>query len=526
MSNLRIGGLSSGLDTDQIIEDLMKARRMRVDSLKQKKQQSEWQREDLRTINNTLRALRDTAFNMKLQGAYQAKKAASSNEAAVTASAGALAAAGSYIVTVTQLAQGVSKGSQDSLAEESNADGTVKTLKEQFSLPDSITFTLEGKMKADGSGTRYSQSFTIDTTTATINTLVSEINKHSGTLGITASYDSGNNRFFLATNGTGPDYGIKAAADPDGLLSDAGGDGSGKLKLLLQTGTLYQGQNAQFSIGDTPAMTSATNNVTVNGITLTLKQGGGATSTITVTRDTDAVYNSIKSFIDQYNSAIDTINKELSEERYKDYLPLTDDQREQLSDEQEKAWEEKARSGMLRNDSYLAGVVGKMRSAVGGKVSGITPVTIDGKSVTHNSLASIGIITGQYTEGGKLYLKNDGADLKKAIQDDPEGVMKLFANVSATYEEQGIARRLYDVAANAVNGVIDRAGVESTYTLYDKSVLGKRLADYDKRIKDMENSLVKTEDRYYRQFTALEKAISRMNAQSAWLAQQFNPGSR
>lgn len=525
-SNLRIGGLSTGMDIDQIVKDLMKAHRMKTDGLKQKKQQVEWQRADFRAVNNSLRTLKDMAFNMKLQGPYQAKKATSSSEAAVAVTAGASAAAGSYIVTVMQLAQGVSKGSQNPVPEESNSDGTVKKLKDQFSLPDSITFTLEGKMKADGSGTRYSQSFTIDTATSTINTLVSEINKYSITLGMTASYDSANNRFFLTTNGTGSDYGIKVLADSDNLLSDANGDGSGKLKLLLQAGTLYQGQNAQFSVGDTPAMTSATNTVSVNGLTLSLKQGGGATSTITVTKDTDAVYNSIKSFVDQYNTTLDTVNKELAEERYKDYLPLTDEQKEKLSEKQQEKWEEKARSGMLRNDPFLTGVVGKMRSAVMGEVSGITPVTVGGKSATHNSLAAVGIITGHYTEGGKLSLKNDGADLRKAIENDPDGVMKLFAGDSVTDSEQGIARRLYDVAANAIKQIADKAGSESTFSLYDKSILGKRLSDYDKEIKDMEDRLIKLEDRYYKQFTAMEKAIGRMNSQSAWLVQQFNSGTK
>jgi len=84
-SGLRIGGLASGIDTDSIIKDLMKAQRIPVDKLKQNKQVFQWQQEGYREINNSLRAFRDKVFNMKLQATYLAKKAASSNEAAFTA---------------------------------------------------------------------------------------------------------------------------------------------------------------------------------------------------------------------------------------------------------------------------------------------------------------------------------------------------------------------------------------------------------------------------------------------------------
>ncbi|MFZ5632091.1 MAG: flagellar filament capping protein FliD [Bacillota bacterium] len=525
MSDLRIGGLATGMDIDQIVKDLMRAHRMKVERIRQKRQLVEWQRTDYRTINNSLRTLRDMVFNMKLKGPYLAKNAASSNEFVVAATAGVSAAPGSYTVTVDWLAQGVTRGSQSRLAEESNSDGTIKTLNQQFTtLPaGNITFTLVGKIGTDGV-TRNSHDFTIDTTTATVNTLVSEINNYSDTLGITASYDAANNRFFLTTNGTGSEYGIGVSSDSDSLLSSATGNAAdSKLQLAIQTGAAATaGQDAQFSFGDAAGMTSHTNTVTINGITLSFKDAG--TSTVTVSRDTDAVYNSIKSFIDQYNTTIDLINKELKEERYKDYLPLTDEEREKLSDKQEEEWEEKAKSGMLRNDSYLTGLLGKMRSAMGGVVSGITSVIMDGKTVTHNSLASIGIITGDYSEGGKLYLKNGGADLKAAIQADPDGVMKLFNNDSTVAEEKGLAARLYDEVDKGVDDIIEKAGAESTFSLRDDSVLGKKLYDLDKQVNTWEERLIQIEDRYWRQFTALEKAISQMNAQSAWLAQQFGAG--
>ncbi len=523
MSTLRIGGLATGMDIDQIVSDLMKIQRMRLDRIKQNRQLLEWQRADFRAVHASLVTLRETAFKLRVQGTFLAKSATSSNETAVTATAGTSAAAGTYSVTVWQLAQGITKGSQAALPDEKNPDGSVKTLKEQFSsLADSITFTLEGKV-GDG-GARVSRDFVIDTTTATINTLVAQINEHSSSLGIRASYDSTNNRFYLTTTGTGSDYGIRVVDDQNGFLSDAAGAGTGTLNLLLQTGTIYEGQNALFDFGDVAGITSKTNTAAVNGITLYLKEGGGATGTITVQADVDAVYSSIKALVDQYNATIDLIYKELSEERYRDYLPLTDDQREKLSDDQEAKWEEKARSGMLRNDAMLSMYTAKFRLAMGSVVSSIEPAEVDGKTVTHNNLASIGIVTGTYAEKGKLYLRNDGKDLRRAIEADPEGVMNLFTQNTGVPGEMGIAQRLYDDLNGAIRSIVDKAGAESTFSLYDSSTLGKKLRKLDGEIARWENLLVKMEERYWKQFTAMEKAINKLNTQSMWLAQQFSYG--
>lgn len=521
-SNFRVGGLASGMDIDQMVGDLIKVQRLKVDRIKQKRQQAEWQRVDFRKINSSLMTFRNSALNIRLQGTFLSKSVNSSNANAVTASANSSAANGSYSITVTNLAGGVTKGNQNPLADEKNADGTTKTLKEQFpDLDDNITFTLTGKKGADGI-TRNSHAFTIDTTNATIDTLVSDINKHSSSLGITASYDSANNRFFLTTNGTGEEYGIMVANDSDNLLSDAIGTGSGQLQLHIQSENLYRGQNALFSFGDVTDMESSTNTATVNGITLNLKEGGGATSMIAITKNVDAIYNSITAFMEQYNTTIDLIKNELSEELYKNFLPLTNEQREKLSEKQQESWEEKAKSGLLRNDTYLQRLTFKMRMAINTVVSNIAPVTVNGKSVNYNSMAAIGIITGQYKEEGKLNLEKNGTTLREAIENDLEGVMKIFTQNTDIPGEKGIAQRLYDEVNNGINGIIGKAGIQSEFNLYDNSFLGKTLTKQDKQIEDWEKRLLKIEDRYYKQFTAMEKALDKMNRQSVWLSNQFD----
>ncbi|NTW06110.1 MAG: hypothetical protein HGA27_08350, partial [Peptococcaceae bacterium] len=106
MSNMRISGLASGMDIDQMVTDLMKAHSYKLDKIKQNTQVAQWQKDDYLSINNSLRSLRDSSSDMRLQATYSVNKSISSNEDALTASAGSAATPGSYGVTVNQLAQG------------------------------------------------------------------------------------------------------------------------------------------------------------------------------------------------------------------------------------------------------------------------------------------------------------------------------------------------------------------------------------------------------------------------------------
>ena len=110
---LRVSGLASGMDIDQLVSELMRAHRMRVDKSYQQRQILEWQREDYRTINSKLLALRNAAFDMKLQGTFMGKSAFSSNSNVLTATAGVNAGVGEYSITVHSLASGVTKSSTE-----------------------------------------------------------------------------------------------------------------------------------------------------------------------------------------------------------------------------------------------------------------------------------------------------------------------------------------------------------------------------------------------------------------------------
>jgi flagellar hook-associated protein 2 len=260
------------------------------------------------------------------------------------------------------------------------------------------------------------------------------------------------------------------------------------------------------------------NNFAIAGITFNAKKVSTETVTVVVSQDVDSVVTNIKKFVEKYNTLIEEINKETSEKLNRDFQPLTAEQKVDMSADEIKLWEEKARSGMLANDQLLSGGLNSLRRSLSDAVSGLPVGQL-------KSLAEIGIsnanvtgssISGAYSDLGKLYI--DETKLKGAILRNPDEVMALFATDGSTESTDGIATRLYDKAAVLFKQITNRAGtatsVESNYEL------GKESQQITKQITALTLRLQNQETRYYNQFTAMEKFISQMNSQSTWLTQQ------
>lgn len=513
ISPTRYFGLSgSGLDIDQMVSDLMKAHRTRQDKIKQNKTIAEWQREQYREINNSLRSLRDSALNMKLQKTYLTKEATSSNEGIVKVSASNNAVAGNYSIKVTALASNARLNSSEAVS----FDASKTNLHDQLGLTSTnpVVFKING-----------SHEISIDPNTDTIDTLVSKINSAKKTVvvggvstevsaGVSASFDKTLSRMFISSTTTG------AAASIDFDNSSNADELFNALKLdgnpdpgITDPFAAVNGTDAAFELNGT-LLTEATNQFTIAGVSYSLT-GTSASETVSVNiaSDTDAIYDSIKTFVDLYNTTIDQVNSKLSQERDRDYLPLTDEEREGLTDEQEKQWEEKAKTGLLRSDTLLTGIVSSIRSDLASIVSNT--------GSSYNSLASIGIATGDYTEKGKLYI-DDEDKLKEAISADPDAVMNLFTKSSEVEGEEGLAARVYDDLNSGINQLISKAGSGSSYTTVDNSTLGEKITDYEEQIDIWDDRLQDMEDRYYTQFTAMETALNRMSQQSSWLTQMFS----
>ena len=250
---------------------------------------------------------------------------------------------------------------------------------------------------------------------------------------------------------------------------------------------------------------------------------GGTTAapvTMQATADTKAAKEQITEFVEKYNEMIDEFNKQLKESKYRDYAPLTAEQRKDMSENEQKLWDEKAKSGLLRSDSIIRDGMAKMRETFMGSVAGLGDKFMD-------SLAEIGITTSKdMKNSGKLVI-NEGK-LDAALEKDPDQVFKMFSQtgdvtvkeqivngktVKVTEDSRGIAWRLRDEMKKMTTQIEKQAGrdgaVNNTFSL------GRAINESDTRMTKLQAKLRDVEARYWKQFTAMEQAINKANKQSS-----------
>lgn len=256
-------------------------------------------------------------------------------------------------------------------------------------------------------------------------------------------------------------------------------------------------------------LTSSNTTLDVNGLSLNLVSASDREVKVTVSNDSTAVYDAIKDFVEQYNSALSEMNKYYYADSARGYDPLTDDQKEAMSDEEVEKWETKIKDSLLRRDSTLSGILETFRTSL----TGITVKASDGKTY---SLANLGITTGKdYKEYGLLHIKGDEDDtdyadsentLQSMINSDPDIVMEVMS---------GIASNLYN---NINKKISTTTTMKSALSFYNDKEMTKQMTQYKKDIKSWETKLSDMEDRYYKQFSAMETALSKLQSQRNSLA--------
>ncbi|MCV9884463.1 flagellar hook-associated protein 2 [Metabacillus halosaccharovorans] len=508
MAGIRIGGLASGMDIDTLVSDLMKAERIPLDKLAQKKQTLEWQRDSYREMNKLLQELDDTLFTNKdsigRESTFLKKTVSSSNDSLVSAKA---------INSQTNITSTIDVSSLAS-AQTWKSSGTINYTKQNAELKFKVT--------DPGSTTSRNVSISIKDTD-TLDNVISKIN--SSGLGVTAMkekiYDSVSDSYkdtiVLSNNKTGSgakiEYATGSTQDSTIQFMQHLGfewDANNPTQLKVDK----QGSNAVVKVNGYQ-MEQTSNTFTINGVEYTAKgiTTNSGSVTISSSTDVDGILDSIVKFVDKYNEVIEKINEKTSETRYRDYQPLTDEQKADMEEKTIELWEEKAKSGLLKNDSILNSSLDKMR------INLYTPVSNQTLTDGFNQLSDIGITTtSNYLDKGKLTIDED--KLREKIQEDPSAIFKLFNSEGTTDATQGVAKRLRSTIKNTISSVEEKAG--NSLRLNSQFTIGKNIISIDEQIDRFEDRLTQIEDRYWRQFTAMEQAISQSNQQSSYLMQQFS----
>ncbi len=493
---MRIDGLASGLDTENIIKDLMRTEKLPLDRVFQQKTRTEWQRDQYRTLSTKIAGFRNTVFDMQLQARFNLMTAASSNENVLSVRTAGGAQIGSYNILVKELATSANMI-------------TAAGIRERFdSFTSEITEPVSVRIRSSQKNSEGEPTEFMDIEInpgETVNSFVQKVNSNKE-LKISALYDQFTDALVFTSVDTGRNTEIQfdlANTETENFVTQVLQD-ENKIWSKNESGT-----NAKIEINGLETE-RASNVFNLAGVEVSLKSVSQELIRIQVSQDTDEIFNNIKDFVEQYNELIDEIHGKLNEPYYRDFPPLTDEQKGDLSEREIELWEEKAQSGLLRSDRILSDIVYSMRRALTMSVEGVDDL---------RNLHQIGITTGSWYENGKLYINEQ--KLRTAIEDNLDQVTALFTknSESGISGETGLARRLNASIETGLDRLADTAGKSTA--LYDKSTLSEKIRRYDDQILAMEERLIRVENRYWAQFSMMERLLQEMYSQSDWLYQQL-----
>lgn len=353
---------------------------------------------------------------------------------------------------------------------------------------------------------------------ASIDDLVKAVN-NSGA-GVTMSYSKLDNRFVVTANdmGNGGDVEIEANKF------------TAALGLAVDENTALDaeiGKNAIIEI-DGVEVYHNSNDYEIDGSKINFEEAEiGSEYNIGISKDYDSVKQTIKDFVKDYNQLVEDLNKATTTAPKRDsknnkYEPLTDEEKEEMSDKEIENWEEAAKTGLLYNDPTISGILSKMR------ISLYNSVTLDDGSKF--GLYNMGIkVASSRTDRessmmGKLEIDEDAFDA--AFENNAEAISKLF-----TDPDSGIMKQVNNVVNDAVKttgkvkgSLIRKAGLEKGTTATDNTIY-RQMEQINKRIEQLQDRYTAKEDYWWSVFTNLEKMMSDMNSQSAYLASYFGSGT-
>ena len=386
----------------------------------------------------------------------------------------------------------------------SSAVNSSKTLDQVF---DSSVFGADSKARFTINGTE----FEIDKTD-TIAQLTEMVNS-KGT-GATLSFDNIQGKFSLSSTETGAINEIS--------FSDEGGTG------LLTSGLKLNDKISSASDSaievDGVLFTRATNNFNLTDLSITITEDAkGKTFVADLAVDVSKPLDTIKSFVEQYNNLIDSLNKQTTtvrprSDKYSYYDPLTDEEKKGMNESDLKAYEEKAKTGLLYNDQTVKSITSELRNLM------YQPVTLeDGSKI---SLFEIGITTSsKISDFGKLVIDED--KLRSELEKRPDAVGALFTQATSSASE-GLADRVNNVIRKTVErggSLYNKSGIEGTSSDKDNAMF-RMIKQQDDIIRQMRTILAGKETRYYAMFSKMETAMNQANSQMDSLFAMMTNGAQ
>ncbi len=484
---MRLTGLMSGMDTDSLIQELVSARKNKVDKQVKAQTKLEWKQEAWKDLNTKLKNLQNKYLsNMRFTTSYMKKTSKVSNTSVASVITGEGAMNGVQELKVNQLAKTAYLTGAEVNTKSGDKVTALSKLSDLGYVADkaSITVNIGGKTTA------------IDVTGYTT---ISDVLTKFKDLGLNASFDENNQRFFISAkeSGTASDFTLSGTG---GALTALG------LSEKNSGATKIAGQDAEIELNGA-TFKSNSNAFQINGLTITANAVTKPDETVTITtqNDTDGIYDMVKNFLKEYNSVINEMDKLYNADSAKGFEPMTDEEKEAVSESEAEKYEKKIKDALLRGDSNLS-VVGE---ALKGTMS--AGIEINGKTMylSDFGINTLGYFNSPDNEKNAYHIDGDPDDgntsgnadkLKTLISNDPDTVVSFFSKLS---------QNLYTKMSEQSKSV---DGYRSFGSFYDDKKMKEEYTDYTSKIADLEEKLADYEDKWYKKFAAMETAMAKMQS--------------
>ena len=268
------------------------------------------------------------------------------------------------------------------------------------------------------------------------------------------------------------------------------------------------GQNAEIELNGVQYF-SDSNTFDINGLTITCNGTTAENEVVTLStkNDTSGIYDMIKGFIKEYSALINEMDKLYNAESAKGYEPLTDEEKEAMSESEIEKWESKIKDSLLRRDGTLNTVASAMKEIM---MSGFE---VNGKKMYlyDFGIETMGYFNAADNEKNAYHIygdeddeafKNESNKLMAMISSDPDAVVGFFTQLS---------QKLYGKMFDLMKGT----EYSSVYKVYEDKKMKEEYDDYTVKIAEAEKKLQAYEDKWYKKFASMETAMARMQSNAS-----------
>lgn len=494
-TSIKFTGLSSGLDTASVVEALLTPYQSKIDIAKSNKIKAEWKKDIYSDLSKKLNGLKQSANKLKVATSSASMKATLSNSNALSVKTdGKYTGDSEHSIQVKQLA------SKANVPTRTIKDSKGNKVTSETSIADLV------KPEARNTTVKIGKAEVKLSESTTIKDIVEQVK--SGDSSIDIRFDDNAGAFIINSANTGAaetisitdEFGNEITKDNSAYdvftaLGIGASSSSGQDAKIQMS---YEGTDAEVLYNGSLTVTSDKNDFTINGLTFTANEVTDQPVKVNITKDITKLTDTVKSFIEEYNSILKEITTRVNAEPATKYKVLTDEEKEAMTDKEVEMWEDKIKGSLLRNDSSLKNLYQSFRSVMSDNYSKATGNNAFGL------LSQIGISSSSWTDQGQLTIDED--KLQSAMSEDPDAVLKLINNVASELEQVLIK-----------NSTTNESRSYGQY--FNDKAIKLQITSFTNAIDKAQDRYDRQETYYYKKFTSMETAMNKMNSTTALFAQ-------